>query len=363
MEAKKQLRKPEDWPSFENLCKKLWGEIWECPEITKNGRSGQQQDGVDISGIPKGKDAYYGVQCKGKDEYTHKKLTQKEIDAEIRLAKAFKPALKKFYIATTANKDAKIEQYVRERNIENRQAGLFDVALFSWEDIVDLIDENRETHDWYLGLNKYKVRSNVKVTFENDISELQETVPFCKEHVRFVHKATPKPGWHAMASLTNVMQIGNGLRRKKNLSYSRARLKISNTGNYSIENFKLLVKVNGNLMDMENGDLDTYLIPHYSNTDIKIKEGVFEFTVAPKQNVLVPGDTYVTGEICIKPEIEGSELNLKWTFLSSSLKKDGELQWRIGTKFIQRFKEELIGLEDEERGEVNILDFIKEDGQ
>ena len=33
MKAKQQLRKPENWHDFENLCKKLWGEIWKCPEI------------------------------------------------------------------------------------------------------------------------------------------------------------------------------------------------------------------------------------------------------------------------------------------------------------------------------------------
>jgi hypothetical protein len=48
MKAKKQLRKPENWQDFESLCKKLWGEIWNCPEIKKNGRKGQPQHGVDI---------------------------------------------------------------------------------------------------------------------------------------------------------------------------------------------------------------------------------------------------------------------------------------------------------------------------
>jgi hypothetical protein len=40
MEASKSLRRPTSWQDFETLCKKLWGEIWSCPEIKKNGRSG-----------------------------------------------------------------------------------------------------------------------------------------------------------------------------------------------------------------------------------------------------------------------------------------------------------------------------------
>ena len=75
MKASKTLRKPKNWQDFETLCKKLWGEIWQCPEIQKNGRLGQNQNGVDIYGKPKGEDEYYGIQCKGK-EYTSQSISQ-----------------------------------------------------------------------------------------------------------------------------------------------------------------------------------------------------------------------------------------------------------------------------------------------
>ena len=88
---KQQILKPENWQDFEELCKILWGEIWDCHEIKKNGRTGQNQHGVDIYGIPKNEMQYYGIQCKGKDEYTKAILTEKEIIAEIEKAKTFKP--------------------------------------------------------------------------------------------------------------------------------------------------------------------------------------------------------------------------------------------------------------------------------
>src|SRR5690349_3199888 len=127
MKAKQQLRKPENWQDFENLCKKLWGEVWKCPEIKKNGRSGQIQNGIDIYGIPFGENQYYGIQCKGKDDYTKSTLTVKEIDREIELALNFQPPLKKMYFATTANKDVDIESYVRKKNIEHISNNLFEV--------------------------------------------------------------------------------------------------------------------------------------------------------------------------------------------------------------------------------------------
>ena len=127
MKAAKTLGRPENWQDFESLCKKLWGEIWQCPEIKKNGRAGQTQNGVDVYGIPSFDDEYYGIQCKGKDEYTHKQLTVKEIDKEIEKAKSFEPKLKKLYFATTAVKDAEIEKVIRLKNTEHRKNKLFEV--------------------------------------------------------------------------------------------------------------------------------------------------------------------------------------------------------------------------------------------
>lgn len=128
---KQQLRKPENWQDFETLCKTLWGEIWDCPEIKKNGRSGQNQSGIDIYGIPKSETGYYGIQCKGKDDYTSAQLTEKEIDYELQKATNFNPKLWKMYFATTANKDVKIEEYIRIKNLEYKSNGLFGVHIFS----------------------------------------------------------------------------------------------------------------------------------------------------------------------------------------------------------------------------------------
>lgn len=84
MKAPIQIQPPENWQDFETLCKKLWGEIWHCTDtIKKNGRSGQNQCGVDVYGAPNDGIEYYGIQCKGKDNYTQSQLTKKEVDEEI----------------------------------------------------------------------------------------------------------------------------------------------------------------------------------------------------------------------------------------------------------------------------------------
>ena len=178
MKAKQQLRKPEYWQDFENLCKKLWGEIWKCPEIKKNGRQGQVQHCVDVYGIPFGESEFYGIQCKGKDDYIHAQLTEKEVLDEIKKAKLFEPKLKKLYFATTANKDSLIESFIRKKNVEHLKKGLFEVHLFCWEDIVDLIEENKHTYDYYIKSQNYKTEHDIEFVFENNHSELIVEVPF-----------------------------------------------------------------------------------------------------------------------------------------------------------------------------------------
>ncbi|MCX8486673.1 MAG: hypothetical protein ORN53_05780, partial [Crocinitomicaceae bacterium] len=182
--TKKSIQKPENWQDFETLCKKLWGEIFEIPnEIKKNGRSGQAQQGVDIYGIPKGGNKYVGIQCKGNDNYTDAKLTKSEVDNEIEKSKNFKPPLGTLIFATTANKDVSIEEYIRLKNDEND----FKILLFSWEDIADLIEDYRNTHDWYVKNLMHKTNYDFRVLF-NDFQEQITLQPaLCKQITNFVY--------------------------------------------------------------------------------------------------------------------------------------------------------------------------------
>ena len=149
MIAPTQLKKPSNWQDFEKLCKLLWGEVWNCSDtIKRNGRQGQSQNGVDVYVYVEKEQGYCGIQCKGKDDYNKPQLTEKEIDGEIEKAKNFRPSLKRFIFATTANKDAKTEEYIRTKNIESLNNGGFKIDIFSWEDIVDLLEQNRQTYNW-----------------------------------------------------------------------------------------------------------------------------------------------------------------------------------------------------------------------
>lgn len=126
---------PENWQDFEALCCELWSHLWQDPNTQRNGRQGQPQAGVDIFGRPHNGEEWFGVQCKLKDDLFKTPLTKTEIQSEVDKAKTFQPRLSEFVIATTAPKDVKIQQLVREITQVQLAAGSFPVHIWFWEDI------------------------------------------------------------------------------------------------------------------------------------------------------------------------------------------------------------------------------------
>jgi hypothetical protein len=139
-----QIPPPANWQDFESLCCDLWRAIWRDPGTQKNGRSGQIQSGVDISGRPQMGDEWAGVQCKGKDNYAEKRVTQAELRAEVEKAEKFIPKLSQFILATTGPKDTHVEQLARVLTKDHLRSGGSSVTVLGWRDILLLLENNRD---------------------------------------------------------------------------------------------------------------------------------------------------------------------------------------------------------------------------
>lgn len=137
-----QIPPPQKWQDFESLCRDLWAEIWCDPKTKKNGRSGQAQNGVDVYGFLKSEVAWYGVQCKGKVNFLEKKLSEKELKAEVKKALTFEPALKEFTLATTGPRDASLQRLARIITTRHLIKGLFTVEVVFWDDIIELLEKH-----------------------------------------------------------------------------------------------------------------------------------------------------------------------------------------------------------------------------
>lgn len=370
MEGKLQLRKPENWQDFERLCKVLWGEIWECPDtIKRNGRQGQAQKGVDVYGIKKGEYVYRGIQCKGKDDYTNSQLTEAEIDNEITKALLFTPKLKSFYFATTANKDAHIEEYIRKKNLESISKGEFEIDIFSWEDIVDLIEAHRNTYNWFLNNCSYKDVSDVEVFIDG-----KKEYTISPEYFRITKEYHLKPqelSWSSEKSLkiiqanTHFMNLNNVLYppSKHDYRWCTISINIYNTGKTVIEDYKLSI-----IIEMENV-LEISDKFHYYNSRLMDQAAVAQINARkdaqrevfesieycniieyrPKDRILVQDD-HRTFKIAVKPKDNVQLIKVMWVLYSRNYRKEGELILNVEPKFEDK----------KENVEVNNIDELKE---
>ncbi|WP_289161335.1 hypothetical protein [uncultured Parabacteroides sp.] len=352
MIAPTQIRKPENWQDFEKLCKKLWGEVWDCSDtIQRNGRSGQKQCGVDVYGLPKGEIAYYGIQCKGKDDYTNSQLTEKEIDAEIEKALNFKPKLKRFLFATTANKDVLIEEYIRERNILHIQKGLFEIYLSSWEDIVDILECHRTTYNWYLNNCQYKDASDIdvflewkkEITIEPQYIKNITSYQFKERNQLFGLTAQQQASFELLSRepSLNMMDIMNP---KYDVDYRWCNFKVNikNTGSTVVEDYRLKLIFDGesieDLSDKFHYENSRYLSDAAKaqiNAEKRASREVFAgreyrnvIEYIPKDTTMVQND-HRTFKIGIKPKDEVTDIWVQWQVLSRDYSKLGELRIKV----------------------------------
>ncbi len=344
---KKTLRKPENWQDFETLCKKLWGEIWGIPnKIKKNGRLGQTQFGVDIFGIPKGENDYWGIQCKGKDDYTNAQLTKKEIDQELEKAKHFKPTLKVFIITTTANKDVNIEEYVREKDKENKNAGSFEILIFCWEDIVDLIEENRDTYYWYLNDCNVKDKYDFEV-FLNDFSkDLIIRPKFLKKITKYRIKEISNDNFYydfPRSILTQqYIEIPSIFGSNKiNRTWCKFEIIMQNTGNAVIEDWKLRLKLDNNVKKLDDDfDVDPILHSNIYN-DLLEKRTAFAYPeekmiiYRPYRNEpLIQKDNRYFNAFLI-PNFNVDTINIEWELLARDFDKNGTLKIKVDPIYVE----------------------------
>lgn len=141
----KQIARPKEWATFEDLCHALFKRVWKDPLAQKNGRRGQKQHGVDVFGSLEGaRSSYHGVQCKGKDANYGSKADWSEVLEEISKAEKFSPALDHWVFATTAPVDAELQKSAREISLNRSAKRLFTVDVLGWEEILALMADAPE---------------------------------------------------------------------------------------------------------------------------------------------------------------------------------------------------------------------------
>jgi hypothetical protein len=122
---------PKHWQEFEQITRDAMALKWGSPNLTLNGRPGQEQHGVDIYG-PDYLGRMTGIQCKRYEG----PLKLGVVTEEIGNAEKFTGPLATLYVATTANPDAKLQSDVRLLSEQRSASRRFAVGLLFWEDVV-----------------------------------------------------------------------------------------------------------------------------------------------------------------------------------------------------------------------------------
>ncbi len=358
---KKTIQKPVNWPDFETLCKQLWGEIWDISmKIKKNGRNGQPQAGVDVYGVPKGEENYWGIQCKGKDDYTNAKLTKKEIDEEIAKAQNFKPALAVFIFATTMNKDSAVEEYVRIKDIESRKKGGFEILLFCWEDIADLIDDNQDTYNFWVGNKQHKTKFN----FEISLNDFQSEYIIRPKYIRTIKRYLVREPELDRLDVGTTALLGNLEWRKKFqfpspafISISQGRVNeaicsfeiiMANTGTNVIEDWRVKFTVVGEhkkIMDQ----LGTGSMGMIDMSFLKYKRTYIDnnrISYSPKDNEpLIQKDNRYF-EAYIIPECREYAIPIEWELLARDFNLVGIIYLKVEPEYEDKIVLEYIDSKD-----------------
>ena len=379
MKITQTLRKPANWQDFESLCLLLWRSEWKSEDIKKNGRNGQSQNGVDICGHRDGEGEYSGVQCKCKPG--NNALTCDEIDFEIENARAFKPDLRRLVFATTADKDAAIEEYVRIKDEENRKQGLFSIDIKSWQDIVDMLERNKSVLNIYLDIvaEDYAVviafaDGSEEMTIhpkysrihyvESRLSEPLHLRPVFEDELQHAAVVGTNPKLQPIATFVERYNPPIAAQFKvvkghvyTNHAFCPLKFMIVNQGRTPIDDYKIMYTFDNEQVSFAWNNIEKkMMIPEilfdHGIRNLSLENGV---GVTMYGDSLIPGDCAYTDDFFIRVP-DGMEIvNIKWKLLSRHYSKEGALKLFVDKEYVEDVK-----YNREKAGRTEVSDYVED---
>lgn len=190
-----QIPPPKDWEEFQEITLSSLKVKWGNPNLTRNGRLGQSQNGVDISGNDE-RGYLVGVQCK-----LHLKDI-KEVKDEANAAESFKPPIKAFYMATTSTSDVRLQEDVRILSQERESMGKFPIGIFFWEDLIQELLRDKDEFNKH-----YPEITMTKISDQSYIFEITSTLEkIGRLQLRLVEENTEKVAIQLLAQIQKELQ-------------------------------------------------------------------------------------------------------------------------------------------------------------
>ncbi|EOR94533.1 hypothetical protein ADIARSV_2295 [Arcticibacter svalbardensis MN12-7] len=378
MISSNNMNTPKNWQDFETLCLKLWGEIWSVShEIEFNSDNAQGQKGVDIYFPVEGGRKYIGIQCKNKKlnliDGSPNRITISDVQKEIDKALHFKPALHKLIVATSLQKDQKVEEFVREKSVEHATSGLFSIQICFWDFFERKLTEFPKTYDWYLKNENFHRIGSAKVVFSVGSDKTLYQPKFQQSTDRFIIKK-PLPPIQSPSSFlfTSGLSLGKiyETQEQKNRVIMRNfnmaaetypwhqnvwfKLTIINTGQRVIEDFKLNLDFQGDFLEVGSESPPSPLFNKNFKTDIReYSNSNDSLYIKPFEKSIVQRDSYTSRSIYLKPKLAvESDVVIRWKLLARDFEDEGTLLIQIRPLYYLVSNEYEVDTLDEEKVEV-----------
>lgn len=146
---------PLYWQQFEDLTARMLAEVYGSNDAQQYGSPGQAQDGVDVYGSSSR--GWIGIQCKRLTDLDKNgaplpggPISRKFLRDAAKEALSFQQDLSIWILATTARRDARLQDHVNELNAEWRQEGRARTAIvWSWDECISYLNCYPDLQRWY----------------------------------------------------------------------------------------------------------------------------------------------------------------------------------------------------------------------
>ncbi len=178
-----RLPAPTSWDEFEDICKSAFSLRWGNPNLSRYGRQGQKQDGVDVFGNDS-LNNFVGIQCKN----TISSISKDLVESECLKAENFLPPISVLYIATTMDRDVNLQSDARIMSDERKLLGKFTIEIVFWPDIIhDLSKDASITQQHYPQYFNVRTPSHRELKRNKDISSITSLINVIDFNSTFEH--------------------------------------------------------------------------------------------------------------------------------------------------------------------------------
>jgi len=278
--------------------------------------------------------------------------------------------------ATTANKDGMIEEYIRIKHVENVNKGGFEIDIFSWEDIVDLIEENMETYNWYLNNYHFKDSFDVDISI-NSKKEFEINPQYIRITKKYILNEKIEDSINPVFSMTKTIlrdfssepqlqqnpKIHNILNppTKRDYRWCDLMINIKNTGCRTIEDYKLNLIFEADTVDKIDDKYTPfnpgiiYDVPAIAQENIqrRTRREVFEskeyihlVEFIPLNKTLIQEDCK-NFKIALKPKQDVFEIKIHWELKARDYSKEGDLKLIVSPIYKEEIEKIYVDTVDE----------------